>query len=410
MHEAMDGRKFALLAGLLLVAQAHSQRIPVVRVGLASLGTLQAVRVSAQTPYGAFVPATNQRVAAWKAEETLSLRAEGNTVAFGSQRLPAVYFSAEAPVLAITTASTTRRYRGWIHVSASAGSLVVVNEVPLETYLMGVLPCEMGASSPMEALKAQAVAARTYTLTKIGSFAKYGYDVDDTTRCHVYRGVGVEAQATNDAVRLTSNQILTYNGKPIEALYATVSGGVTADAREAFGGAGHPYLVPVVDQDERGNPYAAHSTWFSWYVDLPGDLVRAKFRERGVDFGEVEDLDVAGRGPSGRAINIRLTTAQGAIDLNATLIRDAFGVDVIRSTLFDIKKTATGFRIEGKGWGHGVGMCQAGAVGRARAGQSYGQILSTYYPGTKLVTVTGPPIAYATRGSFVDRKKFLSGS
>lgn len=286
---------------------------------------------------------------------------------------------------------------------------MLVNELPLESYLMGVVPCEMGSSSPLEALKAQAIAARTYTLTKIGAFAQSGYDVDDTTRCHVYRGVDVETAATNDAIRQTSNQILVYNGRPIEALYATVSGGVTADAREAFGGAGQPYLIPIVDADEKGNPYGAHSKWFAWYVDIPQESLEGKFRARGVDFGKIENLEVSGRGPSGRAVNIQLTTGQGTIEFNARLIRDAFGVDVVRSTLFEIKKTTTGFRIEGKGWGHGVGLCQAGAVGRARAGQKYSQILSTYYPGTQLVTIAGSPISYATRGSYVDRVKFLSG-
>jgi stage II sporulation protein D len=136
--------------------------------------------------------------------------------------------------------------------------------------------------------------------------------------------------------------------------------------------------------------------------------MRAKFQEKGVDLGAIENVEVIGKGPSGRAINIRLTTEKGQFDLNARLIRDAFGVDTVRSTLFTITKTATGFRINGNGWGHGVGMCQAGAVGRARAGQTYGQILATYYPGTQLVTVSGTPIAYATRGSYVDRVKFLS--
>jgi stage II sporulation protein D len=309
----------------------------------------------------------------------------------------------------IIVGTTNRRYRGWIYVSAAAGKLVIVNELPLESYLMGVVPCEMGASSPVEALKAQAVAARTYTLTKIGAFAQAGYDVDDTTRCHVYRGADVETSTTNDAIRQTSNQILVYNGRPIEALYATVSGGVTADAREAFGGAGQPYLIPVADVDAKGSPYAAHSKWFAWRLDVTQESLQGKFRERGVDFGKIENLEVIDRGPSGRAINIRLTTAQGKIDLSARLIRDAFGVDVIRSTLFDVKKTSTGFRVEGKGWGHGVGMCQAGAVGRARVGQKYDKILSTYYPGTQLVTVSGSPISYAMRGSYVDRVKFLSG-
>lgn len=398
-----------LIAGCFLVSTSWAERIPVVRVGLASLGSPASVTLTADGAFAALDPSTNGRVATWGAKVVVTLKAEGNLVSFGSQKHAAVYFSADSPSMKVVAPGGERRYRGWLYISAASGKLVLVNELPLESYLMGVVPCEMGSASPIEALKAQAVAARTYTLTKIGSFAKYGYDVDDTTKCHVYRGVGVETRATNEAIRQTSNQILVYNGRPIEALYATVSGGVTADAREAFGGAGQPYLVSVVDVDKQGKPYASQSKWFAWYIDISGAALQSKFKERGVDFGEIENLEVVGRGPSGRAINVRATTANGTIDLSARLIRDAFGVDVVKSTLFEIKKTSTGYRIEGKGWGHGVGMCQAGAVGRAWAGQKYTQILATYYKGTQLVTVSGSPIAYATRGSYVDRVKFLSG-
>lgn len=397
------------LAAAAACCSAFADRIPVVRVGLASFGTTASAAVTCASAFAAFDPSTRQEIGVWKAGQAVTVTAVGNTVSIGGVVRPAAYFSGEAPTLKLSTSGVARSYRGWLYISASAGKLILVNELPLESYLMGVVPCEMGSASPKEALKAQAVAARTYTLTKIGAFAQSGYDVDDTTKCHVYRGAGVETAATNEAVRQTSNQILIYGGRPIQALYATVSGGVTADAREAFGGAGLPYLIPVVDVDANGRPYAAQAKWFAWTLELRADDVRAKFRERGVDFGAIENLEVSGRGPSGRAINIKLTTEQGTIELSARLIRDAFGVDVIRSTLFEINKTANGFRIDGKGWGHGVGMCQAGAVGRARAGQKYSQILAAYYPGTQLVTVPGSPISYAARGSYVDRVKFLSG-
>jgi stage II sporulation protein D len=407
---AMEGQRLlTTFAALAIAAGAAAEKIPVVRVGLASMGSPTSVTVSSDRAFAGLDPVTNARLAAWKANDVVMVKAEGNLISYGSQKCGALYFSGESLALKLVSGSNARRYRGWLYLSASAGKLVVVNELPLESYLMGVVPCEMGPSSPTEALKAQAIAARTYTLTKIGAFSQYGYDVDDTTRCHVYRGIDVETPQTNEAIRQTSNQILIYNGRPIEALYATVSGGITADAREAFGGAGQPYLVPVVDVDGDGTPYGAHSKWFAWYLDIPQESLQTKFKERGVDFGKIENLEVADRGPSGRAVNIRLTTAQGTIDLNARLIRDAFGVDVVRSTLFEIKKTVTGFRIEGKGWGHGVGLCQAGAVGRARTGQKNTQILATYYPGTQLVTVAGSPITYASRGSYVDRVKFLSG-
>jgi stage II sporulation protein D len=405
----MEGRAAAFVAVCFAFTASHADRIPVVRVGLASLGEVAAVRISSGGAFAALDPAKNSRVAAWKPGDVLTVSASGSEVQLGSSKMPAVYFSSEAASIRLAAGSISRGYRGWVYLSAANGKLVIVNELPLESYLMGVVPCEMGSSSPPEALKAQAVAARTYTLTKIGAFAKYGYDVDDTTRCHIYRGTDVEKASSNDAVRSTSNQILVFGGRPIEALYSTVAGGVTADAREAFGGAGQPYLVPITDIDSKGRAYSADAKFFAWTLDIPQDLLQTKFRQRGVDFGHIENIEVTDKGPSGRAINLRLSTEQGIIDVNARLIRDAFGADIIRSTLFEIKKTANGFRIDGRGWGHGVGMCQAGAVGRARAGQSYSQILAAYYPGTQLVTVSGSPIAYSSRGSYVDRLKFLSG-
>ena len=132
---------------------------------------------------------------------------------------------------------------------------------------------------------------------------------------------------------------------------------------------------------------------------------------------ELEDVVVTGRSASGRVSEIRIQLASGGVAITGQNIRRVLrpeGLPLLRSIAFELRSERSGNRlarliVEGRGNGHGVGMCQAGAVGRARAGQTYGQILATYYPGTQLVTVSGTPIAYATRGSYVDRVKFLSG-
>ena len=142
----MDGRKLITILAAALTTVADAERIPVVRVGLASLGSHTTAKLTSDQAFAAIDPATNQRIASWKGGEALTVQAEGNQIALGERRLPAIYFSAEAPTLKLTAGTTTRRYRGWIYAFANSGKLTLVNELPLESYLMGVVPCEMGAA------------------------------------------------------------------------------------------------------------------------------------------------------------------------------------------------------------------------------------------------------------------------
>lgn len=397
-------------AGLFLsLGVAFCQRIPVVRVGLASMGSPASFQISCRKAFAAYDPSSGDLLGEWKGAELANIRAEGDLVGLGEKTFQAIYFTGDADRLKLMGPAAARNYRGWLYFAARAGKLTAVNELGLESYLMGVVPCEMSASWHPEALKAQAIAARTYTITRIGAFAKEGFDVDDTTRCHTYRGADVEDARTNEAIRLTSNKILIYDGKPIEALYATVSGGVTSSAAEAFGGVGQPYLASIRDVDASGKPYAAGDKAFYWSKEFSNASFGKVFPERAY---EIQALRIASRGASGRVTGVLFTVKfdgeETAWEVNVAFskLRQAVGVDLLRSSLFEINKTESGWRFDGKGWGHGVGMCQAGANGRAKAGQSCEQILKAYYTGVELLTVRGSPIDLATRGSKVDRRKF----
>jgi stage II sporulation protein D len=244
-------------------------------------------------------------------------------------------------------------------------------------------------------------------LRKIGAFQTQGFDVDDTTRTHQYKGQSAETAKTNEAVRLTSNQILTYRGQPIEALYSTVAGGKTASAAEAFrGGAPIPYLITIDDVDANGRPYAAASRFFSWQVDLSAETMASTLQAAGINLGRIRVVEVAARTTSGRVAGLRVIGEFAEVTIPGTDLRRVFGANFLRSTLFDIVKTSDGWQINGKGWGHGVGMCQAGAMGRAAAGQSFQQILSAYYPGSDLLVFRGSLIQLSARGSWVDRRKY----
>jgi stage II sporulation protein D len=383
-----------------------AQGVPVVRVGLVTMGNPGEFTITASEAFGAYESVSNEAVGTWGAAELVKVRADGDWVRIGSKLYASIYFSGDGSKLKLFGPVATRKYRGWLHFSARAGKLTAVNEVGLETYLMGVVPCEMGPASPPEALKAQAVAARTYTLRRIGAFAAQGYDVDDTTRCHTYKGADVEDPRSNEAIRLTSGQILVYNGRPIEAFYATVSGGITASGSEVFKSA-EPYLVSIRDVDETGRPYAADNKYFTWTKEVTAEELLAAIAPLGLQGKEVTEFAVGGRTESGRVSFVKVVSDGGEIAIPAGDLRKALGNDALRSTLFEISKTSAGWRLDGKGWGHGVGMCQAGAIGRAKAGQRYEDILRAYYSGVELLTVRGSALDLATRGgSRVDRLKF----
>ncbi|MGI8923525.1 MAG: SpoIID/LytB domain-containing protein [Fimbriimonadales bacterium] len=386
-------------------AHCVDREFPVIRVGLASMGSHERFKLTSEGDFGVYDPRSPDFFGWWKADTTAMVVAEGDQVRVGDKLYPAVYFSSSGPWIKLIGPKTARRYRGWLHFTARRGKLTAVDELPLEMYLMGVIPCEMPPSWHPEALKAQAIAARTYTIGKIGAFVGQGFDVDDTTRCHTYKGVDAEDLRSDEAVRVTSNQIIIYAGRPIEALYATVSGGVTADASESFNGSGLPYLRSIRDLDAKGRPYAAESKHFYWTKEYTTQQLSAALSKRG-RIGGLQQLVVQVKGPSGRVLSVRAVGDTGELNFTGQDLRRLLGPDAIRSALFHIRRTEVGWKFVGKGWGHGVGMCQAGANGRANAGQTYDQILKAYYSGVEIIRVAGSPIELSSRSSRVDRRKF----
>jgi stage II sporulation protein D len=355
------------------------------------------------------VPGGDDFVGWWSAGTNATVVAKDNKVCIGDKSYDALYFSSNGAWMQVAGDSATRKYRGWLYFIARAGKLTAINELPLETYLRGVVPCEMSPSWAPEALKAQAIAARTYTLTKIGAYQNEGFDVDDTTRCHTYKGFDAEDPRSDRAVQETASEIIVFNGKPIEALYATVSGGATASAWESFNGGGAPYLQSIQDVDKNGRPYAEGAKNFYWSFEVDAATLQAVFAKKLEGFGTLLDLRSMEKGPSGRTLTVSAVGSGGEVRVSGADLRRLLGPDKLRSTLFQMAKTDVGYRFDGKGWGHGVGMDQAGANGRAKAGQTCEQILKAYYTGVEIIRVPGSPVDLATRGSHVDRKTFRRG-
>lgn len=293
-------------------------------------------------------------------------------------------------------------YRGVIDVFAvEAAGLNAVNELPLEDYLLGVVPIEIGPRGPDElaAVAAQAVAARTYVVAHLRAREEMGFDVFGTVEDQAYGGVAAERDESTRAVRETAGRILTYDGLPIRAMYHSTCGGRTAAVEEVLDRAPAPYLRSVSDRAPDGTDYCAISPRYRWVETVsPGDLngriadqLRRIFGAGSGDTGGLLGLRIAERTPGGRVSALALRGARAEFLLERLDIRIALQNEegrILGSTDFDLAVRPDGvIELHGRGFGHGSGMCQWGAIGRARAGHDWPAILEAYYPGAELVSV-----------------------
>jgi stage II sporulation protein D (peptidoglycan lytic transglycosylase) len=293
-------------------------------------------------------------------------------------------------------------YRGMADLFRDGGGITVVNRLGLEAYLEGVVSAEMGRRNPDEqaALEAQAVVSRTYAVRNLGRWRARGFDLTTGVSDQVYGGVLSETLQGRAAVAATRGLLLTYNGAPAEAFFYSTCGGRTADGVEVFRGAAQPYLRSIADQDEHGVAYCSISPRYRWHEDWSDQALRATLERnlppvvgiRQEQVRQVTDIRIARRTVSGRVgqLAIRLGGPEVRVDGLAIrqVLRPSSG-ELLRSNAFTLQVTGGGtgvshLALDGQGSGHGVGFCQWGAVGRARAGQGYAQILAAYFPGTRV--------------------------
>lgn len=268
-----------------------------------------------------------------------------------------------------------RPYRGVIELRlVPPGRLTVVNELDLEAYLYGVVRSEMDPRWPPEALRAQAVAARSLAVGSAGRYAAEGYDVRATTDSQVYGGVAAEDPRTTAAVNATRGQVVLYQGQPAFAPFHADSGGATESSEHVWGSV-QPHLRGVAD------PYSRDAPNHEWRVRLDLGTIEARLQRAGRPVSGLQRLEVAATSPSGRARTVRLHTAGGTVEVRGSDLRTAVGVTVLRSTLFTLRRLDDDGNVEfaGRGYGHGVGMSQWGARGMALAGRTHAQILRYYY-------------------------------
>jgi stage II sporulation protein D len=284
-----------------------------------------------------------------------------------------------------------RLYRGKLRIIAGTSGWDVVNVVDLEQYVAGVIGWEMISSWPVEALKAQAVASRTYALFEMERARANGqnWDLDDTAMYQVYGGVGPsdkpnhwrESSNVLQARELTTGQVLTYHGKGFRAYFHSTSGGRTTDPISAFGL--DETIEPLAGADL--GEYGKESPKHHWEIKIEHNELKARLIEKGIKPNDIIRVDNAETADSGHAITLKLYDRTGHhTRVSAIAFRQALG---LYSTRFTAEKNGTEWTFKGSGYGHGCGMCQWSARGMAADGWRAERILRTMYPGSELKTV-----------------------
>lgn len=290
-------------------------------------------------------------------------------------------------------------YPGKVLVRANSGKVDVINFVDIEDYLRGVVPFEIGRldASRIEALKAQAVAARTYAYKHFGSRESMGFDVFADTKDQVYKGLEGATNLTDKAIQETAGVVMTYKGEFITAYYHSTCGGQT-ETLDTWEKPSLPYLQSLPDMRPDGTPWCSESSYMSWVrkftdKELPG-LVKQNLKEaratfspaKAANFSSISSITVKDRLEGGRIKTLLVQTDAGTIEVHADKTRWLFknSKGILPSSAFGVKHQGNEWIVTGTGFGHGVGMCQMGVRARAHAGQGYKEILEHYYTGVTL--------------------------
>ncbi|MFZ5646818.1 MAG: SpoIID/LytB domain-containing protein [Bacillota bacterium] len=295
-----------------------------------------------------------------------------------------------------------QNYRGEVEFRPQFKGITVVNELPLEEYLYGVLPREMPAFWPVEALRAQAVSARSYAVAQLGTYRNYGFDLLASQMSQMYGGYDAEHSNTTRAVNETRDQVLLCKGKPISAFFHSSSGGYIEDSRDVW-------AEPLEYIKGKADPYDRNDAHYNWSVSYSMEqLVRQLTDRKGYYnspkepekvFSSIDDIEIVEKTSTGARIKKIRITGLGTdkkpfkVEIsNADAVRAALG---LKSALFSMKKeTGPDKKISkvtftGSGYGHGLGLSQYGAYGMAGKGYNYQDILKYYYSNSEIGPIAG---------------------
>lgn len=309
-----------------------------------------------------------------------------------------------------------KKYRGNVIFIPRDGKITVINELYTDDYVKGVIAKEMPSSWPLEALKAQAVAARCFAYSSIGKHSDYGFDVCSTTNCQVYGGMDAETPSTIRAVEESEGMVVCYNGKIISTLFYSSNGGYMEAAQNVWSGS-YPYFKTMKDEFERTEDISGAV----WTVEFTPEQIRDKLAASNIFIGDITGMEITKTSESGRVLEVVVYGSVGKKSFTKNSARTFLG---LKSQLYTITPPPTGrvycigaggqatlegiyfvitekgverrgagmlapregkYVISGRGYGHGVGMSQWGAYHMSQKGYDYKDILTYYYRGTQVV-------------------------
>lgn len=371
-------KRIVVILCVLACAGACARQQPLIRVAIKT--DADAVRLSLKGAYSFTDLSTGKKLLSGRGGALAALSVCERQLCIDARPLATSAVRVQAPKgLGVQSGESLTWYRGDLDVATDpAGGLSAVNRLGLEDYLGGVLPREVPASWPMAVLQAQAVASRTYALYRMEQAGNLSFDVSADVLSQVYGGRSAESWRTSRALKRTRGRAMVYKKQLVPAFFHASCGGHTEDAR----------VVWNLDSEVlRGTacPYCIGRPSYSWKRNFHTRAVQAQLNSRGYRIGEIKNIEVEERSPSGRAVSLRFRDKDTrATTVPAAEFRALLGPDVVRSTLFDVVMQGYYFDLDGQGWGHGVGMCQQGACGMALQGKSMLEILQFYYTGITL--------------------------
>ncbi|MDR0915159.1 MAG: SpoIID/LytB domain-containing protein [Endomicrobium sp.] len=277
-----------------------------------------------------------------------------------------------------------KAYRGHLLLQQSylnSNCFDIINIICLEDYLKGVLPQEIYKHWSFEALKVQAIISRTYVIKNYNRHMNQGFDICATTHCQVYGGLSNEAEVCNQAIVETECQVLTYKGLLAQTVFHASCGGHTENPKYIWDSTNVPRYLKGVKCH-----YCSKSPYFSWTGKLEEKFIRNQLINNNFcNIGKIRQINIKGKTRHGTVKQLEIIHSQGKLNIHAYKFRLAISTWNIKSNMFkSIKKCRGKFCFNGKGWGHRVGLCQWGTKVMAEKGKTYKQILSYFYPKTKI--------------------------
>ncbi len=275
------------------------------------------------------------------------------------------------------------RYRGQLDIILNdAGDMLIINTVDIEKYVRGVLYHEVPHYWPLEAIKTQAVATRTYALYRVAQRKDQPYDVTSDVYSQVYGGRSAERHRTNIAAHRTKGKVLRYDGKILPAYFHSTCGGNTENA-----GALWKHDLTPLNGVVCG--FCNRSPHYNWKKEFRSRDIQDKLNANGFKLGLIKDISVAKRNASGRIKTLKVLTRDGkSVTIPGGKFREFIGPNALKSNNYDIVMKGYYFDVIGRGWGHGVGMCQWGTYQMSQQRRKYKDILRYYYPGSQITKIS----------------------